>query len=407
MKMHISLFPAEFIELYHLQDLVDEKGFIHIEIRGGMYGLPQAGRLAHEELVTHLAPYGYTPVRFTPGLWVHNKLKTTFTLVVDDFGIKHMSIQDVLHLKQALESKYTVTVDYSGSLYIGVSLNWKYAKREVTCSMPGYIPKLLDKLKHLQPSLPQYSPNPAPHITYGTKVQLAKEVDKSPPLDEQGIKLIQSIVGATLYIARILEMTLLVTCNDIGIQQTKSTMNTLNLTSWMLDYMATYPNPSITFKASDMILWVSSDSSYLSVPGGRSRVGGYHFLGNKPNFSKPLAPQRTFINAPIHVEASILRNVMGAASEAEIAGGYVNARMAVELRIMLMEMGHIQPKTPLELDNTTAFGILTKQLIPKRSKAIDMRFFWLRDRTNQQQFHLYWNNGDDNLADYFTKQHLA
>ena len=92
MKMHISLFPAEFIELYHLQDLVDEKGFIHIEIRGGMYGLPQAGRLAHEELVTHLAPYGYTPVRFTPGLWVHNKLKTTFTLVVDDFGIKHMSI---------------------------------------------------------------------------------------------------------------------------------------------------------------------------------------------------------------------------------------------------------------------------------------------------------------------------
>ena len=80
---------------------------------------------------------------------------------------------------------------------------------------------------------------------------------------------------------------------------------------------------------------------------------------------------------------------MGAASESEIAGGYINARKAVELRIILMEMGYIQPKTPLELDNTTAFGILTKQLIPKRSKAIDMRFFWLRDRTNQQQFHLY------------------
>ena len=72
-----------------------------------------------------------------------------------------------------------------------------------------------------------------------------------------------------------------------------------------------------------------------------------------------------------------------------------------------MEMGHVQPKTPLELDNTTAFGILTKQLIPKRSKAIDVRFFWLRDRTNQNQFHLCWNRGDDNLVDYFTKQHPA
>jgi len=407
MKMHISLFPDEFINLYNLKHLIDKDGFIHMEIRGGMYGLPQAGRLAHDELVTHLAPHGYSPVRFTPGLWKHNKRKTTFTLVVDDFGIKHLELDDVLHLKAALETKYTVTVDYSGSLYIGVSLDWNYIDRNVTCSMPGYIPKLLNKLKHIAPSTPQFSPNPSPHITYGAKIQLAKDEDTSPPLDSKGIKLIQSIVGATLYIARILDMTLLVTCNDIGIQQTKSTTNTLNLTSWLLDYMATYPNPSITYKASDMVLWVSSDSSYLSVTGSRSRVGGYHFLGNNPDFTKPLAPQRTFINAPIHVEASILRNVMGAASETEIAGGYVNARMAVELRIMLMEMGHVQPKTPLELDNTTAFGILTKQIIPKRSKAIDMRFFWLRDRTNQNQFHLYWNKGDDNLADYFTKQHPA
>jgi len=70
-----------------------------------------------------LAPYGYSPVKFTPGLWTHNKLKTTFTLVVDDFGIKHLALQDVLHLKQALETKYTVTVDYTGNLYVGVSLN--------------------------------------------------------------------------------------------------------------------------------------------------------------------------------------------------------------------------------------------------------------------------------------------
>ena len=407
MKMHMSLFPSDFIESHHLNDLVDNQGFVFMEIRGGMHGLPQAGRLAHEELVAHLAPYGYSPVRFTPGLWTHNKLKTTFTLVVDDFGLKHLSMQDAMHLKQALETKYAVTIDYSSSLYIGVSLNWNYIQREVKCSMPGYVPKLLQRLKHIVPSTPQFSPNPSPHVTHGTKVQFAKGEDTSPLLDGDGIKLVQSIVGATLYIARILEMTLLVTCNDIGIQQTKSTSNTLNLISWLLDHMATHPNPSITFKASDMILWMSSDSSYLSVTGGRSRVGGYHFLGNNPDFTKPLAPQRTFINAPTHVEASILRNVMSSASESEIAGGFVNARMAVELRIMLMEVGHTQPKTPLELDNTTAFGTLTKQLIPKRSKAIDMRFFWLRDRTNQNQFHLCWNKGEENLADYFTKQHSA
>ena len=66
---------------------------------------------------------------------------------------------------------------------------------------------------------------------------------------------------------------------------------------------------------------------------------------------------------------------MSTALESEIAAGYMSTRMAVELHIMLMEIGHMQPKTLLELDNTTAFDILTKQLVPKRSKAIDIRFF--------------------------------
>ena len=88
-----------------------------------MHDLSQAGRLANDKLVSHLAPCGYSSIKFTPGLWAHNKLKTTFTLVVDDFGVKHLSIQDILHLKQALETKYTIIINYSGSLYIGVSLN--------------------------------------------------------------------------------------------------------------------------------------------------------------------------------------------------------------------------------------------------------------------------------------------
>ena len=71
----------------------------------------------------------------------------------------------------------------------------------------------------------------------------------------------------------------------------------------------------------------------------------------------------------------------------------------------LLDMAHPQLQTPLEIDNTTAYGTLTNTLIPKRSKAIDMKFFWLRDRENQKQFKLYWAKGVNNLADYFTKHH--
>ena len=34
-----------------------------------------------------------------------------------------------------------------------------------------------------------------------------------------------------------------------------------------------------------------------------------------------------------------------------------------------------------------------------------MRFCWLKDRVEQGQFKIFWEPGDENWADYFTKHH--
>ena len=85
--------------------------------------------------------------------------------------------------------------------------------------------------------------------------------------------MIQSIVGAALYVALMIDMWQLVTCNNLGIQQTHSTVNTVNLAKWLLDYIVTYPNSLITYRASNMSLSILSDLWYLSLPNARSRVG--------------------------------------------------------------------------------------------------------------------------------------
>ncbi len=38
-------------------------------------------------------------------------------------------------------------------------------------------------------------------------------------------------------------------------------------------------------------------------------------------------------------------------------------------------------------------------------KAIDMRYWWLRDHDNQEQFRYYWRPSPTNCGDYFTKHH--
>eukprot|EP00804_Cyclotella_cryptica_P005131 CCRYP_011531-RA/>CCRYP_011531-RA protein AED:0.43 eAED:0.43 QI:0/0/0/1/1/1/2/0/350 len=71
---------------------------------------------------------------------------------------------------------------------------------------------------------------------------------------------------------------------------------------------------------------------------------------------------------------------MASATEAELAALYIMAREAVFIRIALEELGHTQPATPLQMDNSTAEGIVNGKFQPKQTKAMDMQFHWLRDR---------------------------
>ena len=121
---------------------------------------------------------------------------------------------------------------------------------------------------------------------------------------------------------------------------------------------------------------------------------------------------KELINGPIAVNAKIIKNVMSSASEAKIGALYMNAKLAVPMRTTLAELGHPQPPTPIQTDNSTANGIVNSTIRQNQSKAIDMRFYWLRDRVEQNQFLIYWAPRAINLADFFTKhqspqRHLA
>jgi hypothetical protein len=97
---------------------------------------------------------------------------------------------------------------------------------------------------------------------------------------------------------------------------------------------------------------------------------------------------------------------MSSAAKAELGAMYINARKAVKEHIFLDAMGHKQPATPVQVDNSMAKGIINKRVQPKRTKAMDMHFHWLRDCSiNQKQFQFYWCPGPTNYADYWTKHH--
>jgi hypothetical protein len=98
---------------------------------------------------------------------------------------------------------------------------------------------------------------------------------------------------------------------------------------------------------------------------------------------------------------------MSSAAEAELGALFINAKTAVSMRQTLKEMGHPQPRTPIQTDNSTTHALLANRILPKALKAMDMRFNWLRCRDAQGQHRFYWRPGTQNLADYWTKHHPA
>ena len=154
-KLPFHIIPQDIIDHYNLTQL-QHNNFVYIQVNKGMYGLSQAGILAHNKLVNILTPFGYYKDTQTTGLWKNTHHNLAFTLVVDDFGIFFTNDQEATHLINILKNNYNITIDWTGKRYCGFHLNWDYIKLTVILSMPGYIDNALSKFNHIKSVKPQH-----------------------------------------------------------------------------------------------------------------------------------------------------------------------------------------------------------------------------------------------------------
>jgi hypothetical protein len=151
--------PKEIIKQYNLCEKIDSEGYVYTEVRKGMYGLPRVGILAQKLLEERLNKHGYMQNKAIPGLWTHQSRPISFTLVVDDFGIKYVGQEHAMHLISILKEHYELSEDWKGTKFIGLTLEWDYLGQKVHVSMPGYINNALARFKHERPKRKQYSPH--------------------------------------------------------------------------------------------------------------------------------------------------------------------------------------------------------------------------------------------------------
>lgn len=186
--------------------MVNDDGYVLVEISKGIYGLAQAGILAQQRLMSLLAKHDYHPISDScPCILKHKTRNITFSLVVDDFGVKYHLKEDAEHLINALKELYIVKDNWAGS----------------SLSMPNYVKEAILKF-NIDTSKPFHSP------IYD--VSESSAMKREELTDEAIKKRVQRIVGVLLYYARAVD----------------SSIHTLNAAERILQYLATHPDASVT-----------------------------------------------------------------------------------------------------------------------------------------------------------------
>jgi hypothetical protein len=391
-------------------DVINRYAFqekVMVRVVKGMYGLKRAGILAQQQLVKHLAEADYIQDDATPCLFKHKTKPVSFCIVVDDFAIQYIGKDNANHLLDKIKEKYTIKEDWEASKYIGITCNFATEssgrkRRYVTKSMPGYYDKALQRFgvvkgKHKVNSPIIYTPP-----IYGSQRQQQVQRDQSPSLDDAGKKRIQEIVGCLLFPARCVDSIILHAVTRLGQEQANPTQATMTKAKRLLQYIAWHPNPSVTYYASDMRLLIHSDASYLCEINAQSRAAGIHYLGNTGEEGITALP-----NGAIHVFSSVIDGVPASVAEAEYISAFLNGQIGVSIQNTLAFLGFPQEATPITCDNKCAVGLANNTVKQDRSKAIDMKYHWIRHKTKEKTFTLRWQKGKQNLADFFTKAHPA
>ena len=94
---------------------------------------------------------------------------------------------------------------------------------------------------------------------------------------------------------------------------------------------------------------------------------------------------------------------MESSTEAELVELFESYQKATFMQTVLAEMVHSQPLTPVAMHNAAANSIINRTA--KKTKAVDMIFYWVRYRIQKKHFHIFWEERKKNLAEYVTKYH--
>jgi hypothetical protein len=228
-------------------------------------------------------------MRCTPRPWAVHWACYLLTLVVDDFA-GWSSSKSMQHFLRTLRELYTIKVDFQGLKYLGITIDICRSQRHATLSMPGYVAKLLKRVRPngikgaATPSVyasPNYS-HPATQKATVDTTSLASDEQQKELQVVVGTLLyiyIYIVVGTLLYYARTVDPSILTSVHELGSVQAKPTLNDMRKSERLLQLNASKSWSSISrvyYAVTSTVGCLVLKPTKSTVCNGGTTLPGYH-----------------------------------------------------------------------------------------------------------------------------------
>jgi transposase InsO family protein len=358
---------------------VPEGSVLHL--KKAVYGTKQGGRVWYEDIRDTLKTMGYQRTEADHAIFSRNNNNTLsiIALYVDDITMVSKDLGVINQDKNMLKRRYEMTDLGEMSWILGVHITRNRLEGWIALSQEKYINEILDRFEKSD-----VRPISTPTLPNEHLVKL--------PSPEVNAKLYQRMVGALMYTMLGTRPDLAYTVATLGRHAANPGDDHQQALDRAFRYLRTTKNSCLVFQrgtpdSSTLTGYVDAD--WASDVNDRKSTSGFAFM---------------LSGAAISWSSKKQPSVALSSTEAEYIAAAHAAKECIWLRRLLMELG-LPPHsaTPLHMDNQSAIAIARNPEFHDRTKHIEVRHHFLRQKVEGEEITLVYTPTGDQTADILTK----
>ena len=352
-------------------------------LKKSLYGLKQAPRQFHKKIDTELESLGLKKTNADPCVYTSSNGNLYLALYIDDGLVIGSSQKEIEKLLRALKEKFKITWEVA-NCYLGVEIARNREAKTILLHQTAYARSILERFKMMDSN-----PNATPA---DTKIKLTKNVNSDGTVGVIANVPYREAIGSLMYLA-------IGTRPDLAfiVSQLSQFLDAPSESHWtavkrVFRYIKGTLNKGIVYGGKTDVkneIRAYSDADWATSVDDRKSISGVVLIIN---------------NAPVIWKSQKQSIVTDSTMYAEYVAAHIAAKNVKWLRLLMKELGHEQlTSTKLFIDNTAAEQLCKNPVYHDRSKHVDIKYHFIRDRIKEGEIEVLRVATYGQLADLLTK----